>query len=75
MKVALQTARKRLYRGGLGKPGRALDQQVAVGQQRDEQTYVEVLLPDDAPVEMGEQARQMVLGSRWCAISDIQRPV
>jgi hypothetical protein len=41
---------------GLGQPRRALDQQVAVGEQRDQQAVDQVLLPDDLLRQPGAKA-------------------
>ncbi len=66
--VALQCGGQFLDRGGLGKARRALDQQVAVGEQRDQQAVDQVLLADDVGLQMLAQVAecQMVhpLGQR-----------
>jgi hypothetical protein len=46
VEVALERIAKGFDRAGLGEPGRALDEQVAVGEQRDEQALDEVRLAD-----------------------------
>ena len=45
--AGIQARGQRAYRGGLGQARRALDQQVAVGQQRDQQALDELVLAHD----------------------------
>ena len=58
LKVALDAPGQLLDRGGLGQPGCALDQQVAVRQQGDEQALDELALADDASIELVAQAHE-----------------
>ena len=47
MEVRLDARRQRLDRGGLGQARRTFDQQVTIGQQRDQQAVDQVRLADD----------------------------
>ncbi len=47
MKIALDAVAEHLDRARLGEPRRALDEQVAVGQDRDQQALEQVALTDD----------------------------
>ena len=51
VKVALDSRREFLHRGRLGEPRRALHEQVAVGQQGDEEPIDEGVLADDSRAE------------------------
>ena len=53
VEIALDACGELLDRGGLGKAGRALDQEMAVGEQSDQQAVDQRLLADDALAELG----------------------
>ena len=56
MKIAFKRRRQDLDRAGLGQPRRALDQQMPVRQQGDEQTVDQFFLADDLLPDMVLQA-------------------
>ena len=47
-------------RGGLGQTGRAFDQQMAISQQRDQQTVDQRLLTDDAGLQLITQRAERI---------------
>ena len=59
--VGLQPRRQRADRGGLGQAGRALDQQVAIGEQRDQQALDQRRLADDLARECIAQRAEGVV--------------
>jgi len=61
MEVRFNASGKFLDGGGLGQSGRALDQQVSIGKQRNQQAIDQGLLADDA---LGEFVAKM--GKRAC---------
>ena len=55
VEIAFDARGELLDRGGLGEAGRAFDQQVAVGEQRDQQAIDQRFLADDALAELGAE--------------------
>lgn len=75
--IRLQPRGQRADRGGLGQPGRALDQQMPVGQQGDQQPFDQRGLAHDALrqrlAQQGELTMQPVLGGRGSGFWGQQR--
>ena len=65
VEVTLDTRREFLDGGGLGEPWSAFHQQVAVGEQGDEQAVHQDLLPQDALVDLFAQLPESGLYVRF----------
>jgi hypothetical protein len=61
LEVALDRARDRLDREGLGQPRNALDQKVAAREQPDEDPLEHVVLSDDDPLHLIKEAAHLGL--------------
>ena len=64
--IGLQPRGQRADRAGLGQAGRAFDQQVAVGQQRDQQALDQRRLPDDLGRQRGAQRAEGIVQAGDC---------
>ncbi|OIQ63834.1 hypothetical protein GALL_546230 [mine drainage metagenome] len=76
LKTGMHPRRQRLDRGGLGQPGQAFEQQVAAGEQADNQPVEQRCLADDVGAELLAQGGDFGLvrvGHRVCEIQRIER--